>query len=92
MLSDQHPDRPHPGDFTQLKTGNSIGADPGRTFVIVEDLPPHQEHIVLNLPAGHPERDDWAAAIDLDDIATLTRVTPEGARTWAPNPDPEARA
>ncbi|MCC3767272.1 DUF6211 family protein, partial [Streptomyces sp. UNOC14_S4] len=90
MLIDRHPDRPHPGDYAQLKAGNRLGADPSISFVIVEGFPPGQESIVLNLPAGHPGREDWAAAVDLDDVASLTRVNPEGTRTWAPTPDPEA--
>ncbi|MFD0417805.1 DUF6211 family protein [Streptomyces sp. NPDC127108] len=92
MLCDQYPDRPRSGDFAKLKAGNSIAADPGVTFVIVEDSLLGLEHIVLNLPAGQPRHEDWAAAVDLDEIASLTRVSPEGARTWTPDPDPEARA
>lgn len=90
MLSDHDPTRPRPGDFAQLKAGNSIDAGPDDTFVIVDDFP-GGEHLVLNHPAGHPGRDDWAAVLVLEEIATLTRVSPEGARTWAPCPDPDAR-
>lgn len=39
MLCDRHPDCPQPGDIAQLTRGNSIGADPTDTFVIVEDFP-----------------------------------------------------
>ncbi|EHM30822.1 hypothetical protein SPW_0817 [Streptomyces sp. W007] len=42
---------------------------------------------MLNLPVDHPGRDDWAAAVPLADIATLTRLEPAGTRTWAPAPD-----
>lgn len=87
MLFDRDPDRPRPGDIAQMKPGNSIGADADDTFVIVEDFPPNREHIVLNLPAGHPDREDWAATIALEEITTLTRFSSEGSRTWAPKPD-----
>ncbi|MFB6533106.1 DUF6211 family protein [Streptomyces noursei] len=89
MLCDRHPDCPQPGDIAQLTTGNSIGADPGDSFVIVEDFPPTGRHLVLNLPVDHPGRADWAAAVPLADIATLTRLEPAGSRTWAPAPDPD---
>ncbi|MER5974565.1 DUF6211 family protein [Streptomyces sp. NPDC002055] len=89
MLCDRHPDRPQPGDIAQLKGGNSIGADHTDTFVIVEDFPPTGRHLVLNLPVDHPGRADWAAAVPLADIATLTRLEPAGSRTWAPAPDPD---
>ncbi|NJQ04008.1 DUF6211 family protein [Streptomyces lonarensis] len=89
MLCDRHPDHPQPGDITQLKPGNSIGAAPSDSFVIVEDFPPSGRHLVLNLPAGHPRQEDWAAAIALADIATLTRLEPAGSRTWTPIRDPD---
>lgn len=82
MLCDRHPDCPQPGDIAQLTRGNSIGADPTDTFVIVEDFPPTGRHLVLNLPVDHPGRADWAAAVPLADIATLTRLEPAGSRTW----------
>lgn len=90
MLSDRHPDRPEPGDIAQLRTGNSIGADANDTFVIVEDHPPTGRHHVLNLPAGHPDHADWAAAVPLEEIATLTRIEPSGTRTWTPAAEPDA--
>ncbi|MEV6425978.1 DUF6211 family protein [Streptomyces sp. NPDC051662] len=37
----------------------------------------------------HPGRADWAAAVPLDDIATLTRLEPTGSRTWVPAPELE---
>lgn len=89
MLCDRHPDCPQPGDIAQLTRGNSIGADPTDSFVIVEDFPPTGRHLVLNLPVDHPGRADWAAAVPLADIATLTRLEPAGSRTWAPAPDPD---
>ncbi|MFF8432830.1 DUF6211 family protein [Streptomyces bacillaris] len=89
MLCDRHPDCPQPGDTAQLTRGNSIGADPGDSFIIVEDFPPTGRHLVLNLPVDHPGRADWAAAVPLADIATLTRLEPAGSRTWAPPPDPD---
>ena len=89
MLCEQHPDRPQPGDIAQLTRGNSIGAHPTDTFVIVEDFPPTGRHVVLNLPADQPGRADWAAAVPLSDIATLTRLEPAGSRTWTPAPDPD---
>ncbi|MFE4639197.1 DUF6211 family protein [Streptomyces sp. NPDC056773] len=89
MLSHRAPDYPRPGDFAQLKTGNSIAASTASTYVVVDDLPP-SEHIVLNLPAEHPDRDDWAATIPLDDIASLTRIGPGGAYTWTVPPNPDA--
>lgn len=89
MLCDRHPDCPQPGDIAQLTRGNSIGADPTDTFVIVEDFPPTGRHLVLNLPVDHPDRADWAAAVPLADIATLTRLEPAGSRTWTPAPDPD---
>ncbi|MGA4842110.1 DUF6211 family protein [Streptomyces sp. G45] len=92
MLSDRHPDRPRPGDIAQLRAGNSIHAKPGDAFVIVEDVPPRIGHVVLNLPVGHPNRDDWAASVHEREIASLTRISPEGIRTWSSTPDPEARA
>ncbi|MFB4424688.1 DUF6211 family protein [Streptomyces sp. QL37] len=85
MLCDRHPDCPQPGDIAQLTRGNSIGADQADTFVIVEDFPPTGRHLVLNLP----DRADWAAAVPLADIATLTRLEPAGSRTWTPAPDPD---
>ncbi|MFE0178009.1 DUF6211 family protein [Streptomyces sp. NPDC059002] len=88
MLFDRRPDCPQPGDIAQLTMGNSIDADPTDCFVIVEDFPPTRRHLVLNLPADHPGRADWAAAVPLADIATLTRLEPAGSRTWAPTPDP----
>ncbi|WP_443074895.1 DUF6211 family protein [Streptomyces sp. NBC_01454] len=81
MLCDRHPDCPQPGDIAQLKRGNSLGADHTDTFVIVEDLPPTGRHLVLNLPAGHHCRADWAAAVPLDNIAALTRLEPTGSRS-----------
>ncbi|MFD6468710.1 DUF6211 family protein [Streptomyces goshikiensis] len=89
MLCDRHADCPQPGDTAQLKGGNSIGADTNDSFVIVEDFPPTGRHLVLNLPAGHPARDDWAAAVPLGEVATLTRLEPAGSRTWTPGPDPD---
>lgn len=89
MLCDRHPDCPQPGDIAQLTRGNSIGADPGDSFVIVEDFPPTGRHLVLNLPVDHPGRADWATAVPLADIASLTRLEPAGSRTWAPAPDPD---
>jgi hypothetical protein len=89
MLCDRHPDCPQPGDIAQLTRGNSIGADPTDSFVIVEDFPPTGRHLVLNLPVDHPGRADWAAAVPLADIATLTRLEPAGSRTWTPAPDPD---
>ncbi|MFE7120100.1 DUF6211 family protein [Streptomyces sp. NPDC057654] len=89
MLSPRHPDCPRPGDFAQLTRGNSIHAEPDDTFVIVEDFPPTGQHLVLNLPAGHPDHADWAAAVLLGDIASLTRLEPTGSRTWAPVPEPD---
>ncbi|MEN8656088.1 DUF6211 family protein [Streptomyces sp. 21So2-11] len=90
MLCDRHPDCPQPGDIAQLTRDNSIAADPtGDSFVIVEDFPPTGRHLVLNLPVDHPSHPDWAAAVPLADIATLTRLEPAGSRTWAPTPDPD---
>ncbi|MFF3554587.1 DUF6211 family protein [Streptomyces tsukubensis] len=89
MLCDRHPDCPQPGDFAQLKRGNSIGAEHTDSFVIVEDFPPTGRHLVLNHPADHPGRADWAAAVPPDEIATLTRLEPTGSRTWAPAPEPD---
>ncbi|MGW5335203.1 DUF6211 family protein [Streptomyces bauhiniae] len=71
--------------MAQLTRDNSIGADPNDTFVIVEDFPPTGWHLVLN----HPGRADWAAAVPLADIATLTRFEPAASRTWALAPDPD---
>ncbi|KUO00023.1 DUF6211 family protein [Streptomyces caeruleatus] len=88
MLCERHPDCPQPGDIAQLKGGNSIGASPKQCFILVEDFPPTGRHLVLNLPAHHPSRADWAAAVPLDDIATLTRIEPDGSRTWTPAPEP----
>ncbi len=89
MIQARHSDGPRPGDIAQLSRGNSIGADPRDTFVIVEDFPPTGRHLVLNLTVDHPGRADWAAAVPLADIATLTRLEPTGSRTWTPalNPD-----
>ncbi|MFJ8953492.1 DUF6211 family protein [Streptomyces sp. NPDC102381] len=87
MLCERHPDCPQPGDIAQLTRGNSIGADLTDTFVIVEDFPRIGRHLVLNLPPDHPGGADWAAAVPLADIATLTRLEPTGSRTWAPDPD-----
>lgn len=89
MLSHRTPDHPRPGDFAQLKTGNSIAANTAMTYVVVDDLPP-SEHIVLNLPAEHPGRDDWAAIVPLDDITSLTRIGPGGAYTWTTCPNTDA--
>ncbi|WP_338684566.1 DUF6211 family protein [Streptomyces acidiscabies] len=89
MLCDRHPDCPQPGDLAQLKRGNSISADDTDSFVIVEDFPPTGRHLVLNLPVGHPGRADWAAAVPLHEIATLTRLEPTGTRTWTPAPEPD---
>ncbi|MEV0278563.1 DUF6211 family protein [Streptomyces sp. NPDC050610] len=89
MLGHHHPDCPRPGDFAQLKAGNSIGAGPNDTFVVVEDFPPTGQHLVLNLPAGHRDHADWAAAVPLADISSLTRLEPTGSRTWAPVPEPD---
>ncbi|MEU7230143.1 DUF6211 family protein [Streptomyces chrestomyceticus] len=90
MLSDHDAARPQPGDLAHLKAGNSIGAGPDDLFVIVDDVPPRGERLVLNRPDGHPDRDDWAAALVPADVGTLIRITPEGTRTWAPAHDPEA--
>ncbi|MGW7292864.1 DUF6211 family protein [Streptomyces xiamenensis] len=87
MICDRHPDRPQPGDIAQLKRGNSIGVDHTDSFVIAEDFPPSGRHLVLNLPADHPGRPDWAAVLVPGDIATLTRLEPTGTRTWAPAPE-----
>ncbi|MEV1082013.1 DUF6211 family protein [Streptomyces sp. NPDC050211] len=89
MLCDRHPDCPQPGDIAQLKRGNSISAEHTDSFVIVEDFPPTGQLLVLNLPVGHPGRADWAAAVPLSEIATLTRLEPSGSRTWAPAPRPD---
>ncbi|MGW1123879.1 DUF6211 family protein [Streptomyces sp. NPDC002526] len=89
MLCDRHPDCPKPGDIAHLTVGNSIGADPGASFVIVDDFPPTGRHLVLNLPVDHPRRSDWAAAVPLADVASLTRLEPTGSRTWTPVPDPD---
>ncbi|WP_371792265.1 DUF6211 family protein [Streptomyces sp. NBC_01471] len=89
MICDRHPDCPQPGDIAQLKRGNSIGADHTDSFVVVEDFPPTGRHLVLNLPTGHLGRADWAAAVPLADIATLTRLEAAGSRTWAPAPEPD---
>ncbi|MGW4883442.1 DUF6211 family protein [Streptomyces murinus] len=87
MICDRHPDHPQPGDMARLRAGNSIGAPATDIFVIVEDIPPTGRHFVLNLPVDHPGRADWAAAVPLEEIATLTRLEPSGSRTWAPAPD-----
>ncbi len=89
MICDRHADCPWPGDTVQLKRGNSICADDTARFVIVEDFPRTGRHIVLNLPPGHPAHEDWAAAVPLAEIATLTRIEPTGSRTWTPVPDPD---
>ena len=89
MLCHRHPDSPQPGDIAQLKRGNSIDASASESFVIVDDFPPTGQHLVLNLPTDHPGRADWAAAVLPDDIATLTRLEPNGSRTWAPAPEPD---
>ncbi|MFD7580967.1 DUF6211 family protein [Kitasatospora sp. NPDC059817] len=89
MLCDRHPDCPQPGDTAQLKSGNSIGAKDTDSFVIVEDFPRTGRHLVLNLPVGHPAHDDWAAAVPVEEIATLTRLEPAGSRTWTPVPEPD---
>ncbi|MEV5593776.1 DUF6211 family protein [Streptomyces sp. NPDC052496] len=90
MLSDRDAARPQPGDLAHLKVGNRIGAGPYDLFVIVDDVPPRGERLVLNRSGGHPDRDDWAAALILADVATLIRITPEGTRIWVPAHDPEA--
>ncbi|MEW1721638.1 DUF6211 family protein [Streptomyces sp. NPDC093109] len=93
MLCDHHPDAPQPADLARLRPGNSIGAGSGDTFVIVEDFPPSgpsSEHVVLNRPDGRRGHEDWAAAVTVDEIATLTRIEPDGSRTWSPTPDSEA--
>ena len=89
MLCDRHPDCPQPGDIAQLKRGNSIGADDTDSFVIVEDFPPTGRHLVLNRPIGHPARADWAAAVPLHEIATLTRLEATGTRTWTLAAEPD---
>ncbi|AXG79037.1 DUF6211 family protein [Streptomyces paludis] len=92
MLCDHHPDAPRPGDLARLRPGNSIGAD---TFVIVEDFPPsgasgpNGGHVVLNRPDGRRGHEDWAAAVTVDQISALTRIEPDGSRTWGPAPHPE---
>lgn len=89
MICDRHPDCPQPGDLVRLKKGNSIGADETDTFVLVEDFPPTGRHLVLNLPLDQPGRADWAAAVPLDEVATLTRLEPSGSRTWVPAAGPD---
>ncbi|MFF1906408.1 DUF6211 family protein [Kitasatospora sp. NPDC058218] len=89
MLCDRHADCPQPGDTVQLRGGNSIGAKSTDSYVLVEDFPRTGRHLVLNLPVGHPAHDDWAAAVPLAEIATLTRLEPTGSRTWTPVPEPD---
>ncbi|MFK8850106.1 DUF6211 family protein [Streptomyces sp. Ac-502] len=89
-LSDHDAARPQPGDLAHLKVGNRIGAGPDDLFVIVDDVPPRGERLILNRSGGHPDRYDWAAALVLADVATLTRIIPEGTRTWVPPHVPEA--
>ncbi|MCI3929211.1 DUF6211 family protein [Streptomyces sp. AN091965] len=81
---------PRPGDIAQLRAGNSIDAEPDDAFVITEDVPPGIEHVVLNLPVGHPNREDWAAAIPEREVARLTRFDSAGTRTWSTAADPGA--
>ncbi|MER7043643.1 DUF6211 family protein [Streptomyces jumonjinensis] len=88
MVSETDRPHPRPGDLVRLTPGNSVGASPDETFVIVEDLPPSPEHLVLHLPEHHPDHPDWAAAVPPGELSTLTRLTSSGPRTWAPAPSP----
>jgi hypothetical protein len=92
MVFDRHPDRPRPDDVVKLIADNSIGAGPDDSFVVVDDLPYSPDHVVLNLPAGRPGHEDWAAAIESSEVSTLTKLGPAGTRTWATGTDPEAGA
>ncbi|GAA2875112.1 DUF6211 family protein [Streptomyces mexicanus] len=78
MVFDRHPDRPRPDDVVKLIADNSIGAGPDDSFIVVEDLPYSPDHVVLNLPVGRPGHEDWAAAIESREVATLTKLGPAG--------------
>jgi hypothetical protein len=85
-MVDEHPttpDRePQPGDTVFLHAGTLAGISP-RTPLVVADA----EHGVyeLNHQDHHPDHQDWAAAVEIEHIATVVRISLDGVTSsWAP--------
>ncbi|GAA0439234.1 DUF6211 family protein [Streptomyces luteireticuli] len=76
---------PRPGDLLTLRPGNTAGADPALTFHLVDWHGEGPAALELNHLRDHRRYQDWAAVVAPDDVATITRHTPDGVRTWAPD-------
>ncbi|MGW3091715.1 DUF6211 family protein [Streptomyces sp. NPDC001108] len=76
--------RPAPADTVFLRPGNPFGIDPRTPLIIA-----NEEYGVyeLNHQEHHPAYQDWAAAAELADFATIVRITADGiTSSWTPAP------
>jgi len=76
---------PFPGDHVRLRPGNSAGIDTSTTLHVVDWVSPSDdpsEVYELNHLDDDPRHADWAAAVPLDDVAEVIRLTATGPRSW----------
>ncbi|WP_335983094.1 MULTISPECIES: DUF6211 family protein [Streptomycetaceae] len=88
MLEDITPEpensRPLPFDTITLHPHNAATRCHAGPFVVADIPPDTDDTYELNLPDHHPGYWDWAATVVIGDIASITRCTPAGPRTWTP--------
>jgi hypothetical protein len=93
MLRDQtspsgdprEPAVPFPGDHVRLRPDNSAGIDTSTPLHVVDWVSPTgdpSEVYELNHPEDDPRHPDWAAAVPLQEIAVVIRLTATGPRSW----------
>ena len=83
---DPHPPVvPFPGDHVKLRPGNRVGIDTSTPLHVVDWVSPTDdptEVYELNHLEDDPRHPDWAAAVALEDIAVVIRLTATGPRSW----------
>ncbi|MBV9026411.1 MAG: hypothetical protein JO362_22060 [Streptomycetaceae bacterium] len=84
MLRDSRrsPEKPEPYDWVQVRPANRAGIDPTQTYLVADQ---HSLYAYeLNHRKDHPDHQDRAAVVDIDDVTLVTRFAETGARSWRP--------
>ena len=91
-MVDQHPDAPggsdapQPYDLVRLTAGNRFGLSPEVLLTVADIVDNAPGVLEVHHQQDHPDYMDWAAAVTVDDIAVVIRVTGTTAHSWSPNP------
>ncbi|MFE3505938.1 DUF6211 family protein [Kitasatospora sp. NPDC059160] len=75
---------PFPGDMVVLRPSVARTAPAADHFLIADWYQGDRDSglFELNLPAEHPQWEDWAMVVTEHDLATVIRHSPGGVQTW----------